>query len=281
MAATRLGMSKDSEDVSLTARGGEPRTAQMRSSVQEDSDKAVTTGRMPLTSERSVSQVEGSGNVKGEMSSAARGSAESDRPEKGSPARRRPSSGSEDRPSMLQREDAEKFSEPELLCVLSLQHGQPVLAARRRSSSALATPFRADPTPQSPVRRTSVPLHFLSPPLGSLTSPKSRAYALSQPYRSHLVRSNASVQSWVLPLLQSEAHPRCLCSCPTWLRPSHFPFPTFSWLMPPDLQLSFFSDFSVSGRRLAFLSAIHQSLEGDSLFFQRFISVSRRRLAFL
>ena len=79
------------------------------SSVQEDSDKAVT-GRMPLTSERSVSQVEDSGNVKGQMS-ATRGSAESDRPEKGSPARRRPSSGSEDRQSMLQREDAEEFGE--------------------------------------------------------------------------------------------------------------------------------------------------------------------------
>ena len=65
---------------------------------------------MPLTSERSASQEEGSGNVKGQMS-AARGSAESDRPEKGSPARRRPSSGSEDRLSMLQREDAEKFGE--------------------------------------------------------------------------------------------------------------------------------------------------------------------------
>ena len=43
--------------------------------------------------------------------SAARGSAESDRPEKGSPARRRPASGSEDRLSMLQREDAEEFGE--------------------------------------------------------------------------------------------------------------------------------------------------------------------------
>ncbi|CAM9472395.1 unnamed protein product [Ascophyllum nodosum] len=65
---------------------------------------------MPLTSERSVSQMKGSGNVKGQMS-AARGSAESDRPEKGSPARRRPASGSEDRLSMLQREDAEEFGE--------------------------------------------------------------------------------------------------------------------------------------------------------------------------
>ena len=43
--------------------------------------------------------------------SAARGSAESDRPKKGSPARRRPASGSEDRLSMLQREDAEKFGD--------------------------------------------------------------------------------------------------------------------------------------------------------------------------
>ena len=63
---------------------------------------------MPLTSERSASQVEGSGNVKGQMS-AARGSAKSERPEKGSQAGRRPASGSEDRLSMLQREDAEEF----------------------------------------------------------------------------------------------------------------------------------------------------------------------------
>ena len=109
MAATKLGTSTDSEDVPLTTKGGEPRTAQTPSSVQEDSDKAVT-GHMPLTSERSVSQVEGSGNVKGQMS-AARGSAESDLPEKRSPARRRPASGSEDRLSILQREDAEEFGE--------------------------------------------------------------------------------------------------------------------------------------------------------------------------
>ena len=109
MAATRLDMSTDSEDVHLIAKGGELRTAQTPSSVQEDSDKAVT-GRMPLTSERSVSQVEGSGNVKGQMS-AARGSAESDRPEKGSSERRRSASGSEDRLSMLQREDVEEFGE--------------------------------------------------------------------------------------------------------------------------------------------------------------------------
>ena len=57
-----------------------------------------------------MSQVEGSGNEKGQIS-AARGSAESDRPPKGSPARRRPTSGSEDRLSMLQREDAEEFGE--------------------------------------------------------------------------------------------------------------------------------------------------------------------------
>ena len=104
MAATRLGMSTDSEDVPQTAKGGEPITAQTPSSVHEDSKKAVT-GRMPLTSERSVSQVEGSANEKG------RGSAESGRPEKGSPARKRPVSGSEDRLFMLQREDAEEFGE--------------------------------------------------------------------------------------------------------------------------------------------------------------------------
>ena len=43
--------------------------------------------------------------------SAARDSAESGRPEKGSPARRRPTSGSEDRLSMLQREGAKEFGE--------------------------------------------------------------------------------------------------------------------------------------------------------------------------
>ena len=109
MAATRLGMITDSEEMPQTAKRGEPRTAQTTSSVQEDSDKAVT-GRMPLTSERLVSQVEGSKNLKGQMS-ATRGSAESIWPEKGSPAQRRPSSGSENRLSMLQREDAEKFGE--------------------------------------------------------------------------------------------------------------------------------------------------------------------------
>ena len=100
---------KDSEEVPQTAKGGKPRTAQTPSSVQGDSDKAVT-GRMPLTSERSVSQVEGSESWKGQMS-AARDSVEPNRPEKGSPARRRPSSGSEDGLSMLQREDAEEFRE--------------------------------------------------------------------------------------------------------------------------------------------------------------------------
>ena len=109
MAAIRLGMSTDSKKVPQTAKGGKPRTAQTPLSVQEDSDKAVT-GRMPLTSERSVSHMEGSENLKGHMS-AARGFAESNRPEKGSPARRTPSSGSEHRLSMLQREDAEGFGE--------------------------------------------------------------------------------------------------------------------------------------------------------------------------
>ena len=107
MAVTKLGMSTDSEEVSQTAKGGEPRTAQTLSSVQEDSDKAVT-GRMPLTSKRSVSQVEGSESWKGHMS-AARDSVEPNRPGKGSPARRRPPAGSEDRLSMLQREDADEF----------------------------------------------------------------------------------------------------------------------------------------------------------------------------
>ena len=109
MAAARLGTNTDSEDVPQTAKRGEPMAAQTPSSVPEDSQKAVT-GHMPLTSERSVSQVEGSKIEKGQMS-AARDSAESDRPEKGSPARRRPASGSEDRRSMLQREDEDEFGE--------------------------------------------------------------------------------------------------------------------------------------------------------------------------
>ena len=110
MAATRLGMGTDSEEVLQTAIiGGNPKTAQTPSSVYEDSEKAVT-GRMPLTSERSASQVEGSENLKRQMS-AARGSAESNLPEKRSPARRRTSSGIEDRLPMLQREDTEEFGE--------------------------------------------------------------------------------------------------------------------------------------------------------------------------
>ena len=76
-------------------------TAQTPSSVEEDSEKAVT-GRMPLISERSVSQVEGSESLKGQMS-AARSSTESNRPEKRSPARRRSSLGSEDRLSILEK----------------------------------------------------------------------------------------------------------------------------------------------------------------------------------
>ena len=109
MAAARLGTSTDSEKVPQTAKGGEPITAHTPSSVLEDSKKAAT-GRMPLTLERSVSQVEGSKIENGQMS-ATRDSAESDRPEKGSPARRKPASGSEDRLSTLQREDAEEFGE--------------------------------------------------------------------------------------------------------------------------------------------------------------------------
>ena len=93
MAAARLGTSTDSEDVLQT---------ETPSSVPEDSQKAVT-GRMLLTSEKSVSQLEGSKIEKGQMSTA-RDSAESDRP-----TRRGPASGSEDRLSTLQREDAEKL----------------------------------------------------------------------------------------------------------------------------------------------------------------------------
>ena len=72
---------------------------------------------MPLTSEGSVSQVEGSKFEKGQMS-ASRDSAESDRP-----TRRRPASGTEDRLSTLQREDAEEFRE-------LLQEGKDALLKR-------------------------------------------------------------------------------------------------------------------------------------------------------
>ena len=105
MTAARVGTSMDSENVPQTAEEGEPTTAQTPSSVEEDSRQART-GRMPLTSDGSVSQVEGSKILKGQMS-AARDSAESNRP-----ARRRPASGSEDRLSMLHREDAEEFGPP-------------------------------------------------------------------------------------------------------------------------------------------------------------------------
>ena len=106
MATIRTGMSKDSEEVpSITAKGEKPMTSESR----EDSEKAVT-GRMPLISEMSVSQVEGSENLTGQMS-AARGSTESNRPEKGSPARRRSSVGREERLSILQKEDVEEFGE--------------------------------------------------------------------------------------------------------------------------------------------------------------------------
>ena len=95
MAAARLGMSTDSEDVPQT---------ETPSSVDEDSQKAMT-GRMPLTSEKPVGQLEGSKFEKGQMSTA-RDSVESDRP-----TRRGPASGSKDRLSSLQREDAEEFGE--------------------------------------------------------------------------------------------------------------------------------------------------------------------------
>ena len=95
MAAARLGTSTDSEDALQT---------ETPSSVPEDSQKAVT-GRILLTSEKSVSQLEGSKIEKGQMS-AARDFSESDRP-----TRRGPASGSEDRLSTLQRENAEEFGE--------------------------------------------------------------------------------------------------------------------------------------------------------------------------
>ena len=72
-----------------------------------------------------MSQVEGSKILKGQMS-AARDSAESDRPEKGSPTRRRPALGSDDRLFTLQREDAEEFGE-------FLYEGKAVVPPRVRS----------------------------------------------------------------------------------------------------------------------------------------------------
>ena len=94
MAAARLGASMDSEDVPQN---------ETPSSVDEDPQKALT-GRMSLTLEKSVSQ-EGSKFEKRQMSTA-RDSAESDRPTRSGPA-----SGSEDRLSTLQREDAEELGE--------------------------------------------------------------------------------------------------------------------------------------------------------------------------
>ena len=105
MAAARVGTGIASEDAPQTAEeGGEPMSAQTPSSVSEDVRKAGT-GRMPLTSDGSGSQVEGLKFEKGQTS-ASRDSAESDRP-----TRRRPASGSEDRLSTLLREDAEEFGE--------------------------------------------------------------------------------------------------------------------------------------------------------------------------
>ena len=110
MAAIRLCMSEDSEEVPpITAKGENPMTAQTPSSVEEDSVKAVT-GRMPLILEMSVSQVKDSESLKGQMS-AAQGSTVSNRPEKGSPPRGRSSLGRENRLPILQKEDVEEFGE--------------------------------------------------------------------------------------------------------------------------------------------------------------------------
>ena len=103
-AAARVGTGIASEDAPQAAEGGEPLTVQTPSSVEEDVREAGT-GRMPLTSDGSGSQVEGPKFEKGQTS-ASRDSAESDRP-----TRRRPASGSEERLSTLQREDAEEFGE--------------------------------------------------------------------------------------------------------------------------------------------------------------------------
>ena len=87
---------------------------------------------MPLTTQGSVSQVEGSKIEKGQMS-AARDSAESDRP-----TRRRPASGSEDRLSTLQREDAVDFEQ-------FLHEGKASAPPRVRSFEEDALPKRPPP----------------------------------------------------------------------------------------------------------------------------------------
>ena len=76
---------------------------------REETFKTVI-GQMPLESEMSVSQEGDSKSFTGKMS-AARGSAEPDRPGKVSPARERSSLGREERVSILPKEDVEEFGE--------------------------------------------------------------------------------------------------------------------------------------------------------------------------
>ena len=107
--AIRLGTSKNSEEgPPITAERGKPMTPEAPASVEgkgrEETLKAVT-GQTPVTSNMSVSQVGDSESCMGQ-SSAARGSAESNRPGKGSPARERSSLGRKERElSILPKED--------------------------------------------------------------------------------------------------------------------------------------------------------------------------------
>ena len=115
MPATRIGRSKNSEERPPdTVEREKPITSETQASVEgksrEGTLKAVT-GQMPLTSDMSVSLVGSSGSVMGQMS-AARGSAESNRPGKGSPLRDRSLLGLEEKElSVLPQENVEEFGE--------------------------------------------------------------------------------------------------------------------------------------------------------------------------
>ena len=118
MPETRMGMRKNSEErpPDTAARENPTNTLETPASVEENSkgetSKAVE-GRMSLTTDMSVSQVGSPESIMGQMS-AARGSAESNWPGKGSPARERSSLGLEERElSILPQEDVEDEGKPE------------------------------------------------------------------------------------------------------------------------------------------------------------------------
>ena len=141
MSAARMGTRTDSEEgPPVTARREKPAALQTPSSGEgknRGGASEAAQGKMNFISEKSTSQTEGSDSEKGQRS-AARDSAESDRPIKGSPAERRQPSGSEDRLSTLQREDAEEFGE-------FLHEGKP--AAPPRVSSFEETVELESPPP--------------------------------------------------------------------------------------------------------------------------------------